>query len=82
MTNEDAEGKLIVITGIKSIFQHDAYVLIDSEAEMFFVSTIFAYLADRVSSPLNWELVVRTPQGEEIVKGMVVVGCLCRRRNF
>ena len=39
MTNEKVEGRPNVITGIMSIFQHDARVLIDSGSEKSFISS-------------------------------------------
>ena len=64
MTKEEAEDRPNVITGIMSIFQNDARVLIDSGSDKFFISSAFACLADRALSPLEHPLVVQTPLGK------------------
>ena len=58
MTNEEAEDRPNVITGIMSIFQNDARVLIDSGSDKSYISSAFACLADRALSPLEYPLVV------------------------
>ncbi|XP_039136414.1 uncharacterized protein LOC120273778 [Dioscorea cayenensis subsp. rotundata] len=77
MTNEEAEDVLqrdySVIVSI--FFKDDAYVLIDSGSERSFVSTAFSCHADRIASPLDCELLIQTPLGEEIVREVVFQGC-------
>lgn len=82
MTNEEAETRPNVITGTMSIFQHDAYVMIDSGSERSFVSTAFACHADREISPLDFDLVIQTPLGEEVVKDVVFQGCPVRVKDI
>ena len=75
MTNEEAEEKPNVITGIMSIFHNDARILIDSGSDKSFISSAFACLADRALSPLKYPLVVQTPLQEEILKSVEFKEC-------
>ncbi|OMO53166.1 Retroviral aspartyl protease [Corchorus olitorius] len=75
LSNEEAQIRPNVVTGTMSIFQHDAYVLIDSGAEMSFINTKFAQYSDKNLSPLEPEIVVNKPLHEEIVKNTVYKGC-------
>ncbi|XP_039131810.1 uncharacterized protein LOC120268486 [Dioscorea cayenensis subsp. rotundata] len=75
MTNDKAEDRPNVITGNVSIFQHDAYVLIDSLSERSFISTAFSCHAVRIASPLDCDLLIQTRPGEEIVREVVFQGC-------
>ncbi|XP_039115261.1 uncharacterized protein LOC120250502 [Dioscorea cayenensis subsp. rotundata] len=75
MTNEEAEDRPNVITGTVSIFQHDAYVLIDSRSERSFVSTVISCHADRIASPLYCELLIQTPLREVIIREVLFQGC-------
>ena len=68
MTNEEAEDRPNMITGIMSIFHNDACVLIASGSDKSFISSAFACLIDRAFSPLEHPLVVQTPLREEILK--------------
>ena len=63
------------ITGIMSIFQNDARVLIDSGSDKSYISSAFARLADRALSPLEYPLVVQTPLGKEILKSVEFKEC-------
>ena len=58
LTNKETEDRPNVITGIISIFQNDARVLIDSGFDKSFISSAFACLADGALSPLMYPLVV------------------------
>ena len=75
MTNEETEDRPNMITGIMSIFHNDACVLIDSGFDKSFISSAFAYLADRGIFPLEHPLVVQTLLGEEILKSMEFKEC-------
>ena len=75
MTNEEVENRLNVITGIMSIFQNDARVLIDSGSDKSFISSAFACLADKALFPFEYPLVVQTPLGEEILKSVEFKEC-------
>ncbi|XP_039117955.1 uncharacterized protein LOC120253788 [Dioscorea cayenensis subsp. rotundata] len=75
MTEEEAECRPNVITGTLSIFQHNAFALIDSGSERSFVSTTFACHANSDPSPLGGELVIQTPLGEEVVRSLVYREC-------
>ncbi|XP_039144005.1 uncharacterized protein LOC120281170 [Dioscorea cayenensis subsp. rotundata] len=74
MINEEADDRHNVIIGTVFIFQHDAYVLIDSSSERSFVSmhTCHAY---RIVSPLGCDMVIQMPLGEEIAREVVFRGC-------
>ncbi|XP_039146814.1 uncharacterized protein LOC120284058 [Dioscorea cayenensis subsp. rotundata] len=75
MIEKEAECRPTVITSTLSIFQHNAYALIDFGSERSFVSTTFACHADSPPSPLESELVIQTPLGEEVVRSLVYREC-------
>lgn len=74
MREKEAECRSNVIIGTLSIFQHDAYALVDFGSEHTFDSTTFACHAN--SPPfLECELVIQTPFGEKVVKSLVYREC-------
>ncbi|EOY21522.1 Uncharacterized protein TCM_013214 [Theobroma cacao] len=58
-----------------SVFDRDAYVLIDSGSDRPYVSTTFASFSDRNLSPLEEEIVVNTPLGEKLVRNTCYRDC-------
>lgn len=52
--------------------------MIDSGSERSFISTTFACHANRSMTPLDCELVVQTPLGEEIIRKMVFRECILK----
>ena len=58
-----------------SLFDKDAYVLIDSGSDRSYVSTTFASIADRNLSPLEEEIVIHTPLGEKLVRNSCYRDC-------
>ncbi|WRX20683.1 Reverse transcriptase domain - like 10 [Theobroma cacao] len=50
------------------VFDRDVYVLIDSGLDRSYVSTTFASFSDKNLSPLEEEIVVHTPLGEQLIR--------------
>ena len=63
------------VLGTLSIFDHDAHVLIDTGAQRSFVSETFAQYSNCELSPLEEELLIRTPLGENLGRTMVYKNC-------
>ncbi|WRX26676.1 Reverse transcriptase domain - like 10 [Theobroma cacao] len=72
---DEARVRLGAVTDIMSLFDKDAYVLIDSGSDRSYVSTIFASIADRNLSPLEREIVVHTPLGEQLIRNTCYRDC-------
>ena len=64
-----------MVTGIFSVYFHDARVLFDSGATHSFVSPSFASCLGRDSSPLSEHLIVATPMGDSLLAGLVYKSC-------
>ncbi|WRX23676.1 hypothetical protein QQP08_016163 [Theobroma cacao] len=58
-----------------SVFDKDAYVLIDSGSDRSYVSTTFASFSDINLSPLEEEIVVYTLQREQLVRNTYYRDC-------
>ncbi|KAJ8756237.1 hypothetical protein K2173_025049 [Erythroxylum novogranatense] len=77
MTREDAEIVLDVVTGTVQLFSDVVIVLIDPGSTHSFVSSSRP-VCDRIVSPLDTPLMVRTPIGQYIVISQVYRGCEIR----
>ncbi|EOY19088.1 Uncharacterized protein TCM_043787 [Theobroma cacao] len=75
VTEDEAQVRPRAVTGIMSLFDKDAYVLIDSGSDRSYVSTTFASIADRNLSPLEEEIVIHTPLGEKLVRNSCYRDC-------
>ncbi|WRX25294.1 Reverse transcriptase domain - like 10 [Theobroma cacao] len=75
MTKDEAQVRPGAVTGTVSLFDKDAYVLIDSGSDRSYVSTTFASIADRNLSPLEEEIVIHTPLGEKLVRNSCYRNC-------
>ncbi|WRX08784.1 hypothetical protein QQP08_001271 [Theobroma cacao] len=75
VTEDEAQVQPGAVTGIMSLFDKDAYVLIDSGLDRSYVSTKFASIADRNLSPLEGEIVVHTPLGEQLIRNTCYRDC-------
>ncbi|CAA3011864.1 DNA RNA polymerases superfamily [Olea europaea subsp. europaea] len=81
MTQQEAEESLDVVMGMLSIFGRNACSLIDSGATHSFISHALASHADKMSEPLNSELVVMTPVGDSLLASWVYKDCGIRVDN-
>ncbi|WRX11508.1 Reverse transcriptase domain - like 10 [Theobroma cacao] len=75
VTEDEAQVRPGVVTGTMSLFDKDAYVLIDSGSDRSYVSTTFASIVDRNLSPLEEEIVIHTPLGEKLVRNSCYRDC-------
>ncbi|EOY08653.1 DNA/RNA polymerases superfamily protein [Theobroma cacao] len=75
VTEDEARVRPGAVTGTMSLFDKDAYVLIDSGSDRSYVSTTFASIADRNLSPLEGEIVVHTPLGEQLIRNTCYRDC-------
>ncbi|WRX30365.1 zinc finger protein [Theobroma cacao] len=75
VTEDKARVRPGAVTGTMSLFDKDAYVLIDSGSDRSYVSTTFASIADRNPSPLEGEIVVHTPLGEQLIRNTCYRDC-------
>ncbi|WRX29416.1 Reverse transcriptase domain - like 10 [Theobroma cacao] len=75
VTEDEARVRPGAVTGIMSLFDKDAYVLIDSGSDRSYVSTTFASIADRNLSPLEGEIVMHTPIGEQLIRNTCYRDC-------
>ncbi|EOY26510.1 DNA/RNA polymerases superfamily protein [Theobroma cacao] len=75
VTEDEARVRPGAVTGAMSLFDKDAYVLIDSGSDRSYVSTTFASIADKNLSPLEGEIVVHTPLGEQLIRNTCYRDC-------
>ncbi|EOY31685.1 Uncharacterized protein TCM_038736 [Theobroma cacao] len=75
VTEDEARVRPGAVTGTVSLFDKDAYVLIDSGSDRSYVSTTFASITDRNLSPLEEEIVVHTPLGEQLIRNTCYRDC-------
>ncbi|WRX23443.1 Reverse transcriptase domain - like 10 [Theobroma cacao] len=68
VTEDEARVRLGAVTGTMSLFNKDAYVLIDSGSNRSYVSIAFASIVDKNLSPLEEEIIIHTPFGEKLVR--------------
>ncbi|XP_022894103.1 uncharacterized protein LOC111408590 [Olea europaea var. sylvestris] len=69
MTQQEAEESPDVVMGMLSIFGRNACFLIDLGATHSFISHALSSHADKMSEPLNSELVAMTPVGDSLLAG-------------
>ncbi|WRX21068.1 Retrotransposon gag domain - like 10 [Theobroma cacao] len=75
VTEDEARVRPGAVIGTMSLFDKDAYVLIDSGSDRSYVSTTFASIADRNLSPLEEEIVIHTPLREKLVRNSCYRDC-------
>ena len=72
MTQQDADAAPDVVTGIISIFDHDAYTLVDSGAMHSFASKPFLDSFQIKTQPLEGRMRVSLPGGDPLLADRVV----------
>ena len=75
LTQQEARTSNAVVEGITCIMGHTARVLFDPGATHSFVSTIFASKLNKKPEPLEFQLIIATPIGAEIIASMCYKGC-------
>ncbi|WRX12108.1 Retrotransposon gag domain - like 10 [Theobroma cacao] len=73
--SDEARVHLGAVTGIMSLFDKDVHVLIDFGSHKSYVSTTFASIANRNLSPLEEEIIVHTPLGEQLIRNTCYRDC-------
>ena len=63
-----------MITGIISVYDHDAYALVDPEATHSFISVPFTKWHQIESHPIDGRMVVSVPNGDTMISERIVLG--------
>ena len=74
VTQQEADASLDVITGIISVYNHDAYALVDPRATDSFISVPFTERHQIESQPIDGRMVVSVPNGDTIISERIVPG--------
>ncbi|WRX23775.1 hypothetical protein QQP08_016262 [Theobroma cacao] len=72
---EEARVRSSAVIGTMFLFNRDVYILIDSGSDRSYVSTTFAFFSDKNLLPLEEEIVVHTPLGEQLVRNTCYKDC-------
>jgi hypothetical protein len=78
MTQQEARAAPDVIMGTLSIFNQDAYILIDPGATHSFISHSFSKYADRNLTALDGEMGITIPTGNIIYVSQVFRNCVVK----
>ena len=81
MTQQEAVHSYDVVTGMLSIFDRDAHILIDRGSTHSFVSHNFSIRSNKQLSLLDNELVVSCPMGTITICKHVYKDCVVRLEN-
>ncbi|WRX20594.1 Reverse transcriptase [Theobroma cacao] len=76
MIEDEARVQLRAVIGTMSLFDKNAYVLIDSGSNRSYVNIAFASITDRNLSPLKEEIVIHIPLGEKLVRNSCYRNCV------
>ena len=74
VTQQEADASLDVITGIISVYDHDAYALVDPGASHSFISVSFTERRQIESQPIDGRMVVSVPNGATMISERIVSG--------
>ena len=74
VTQQEADASLDVITGMISVYDHDAYALVDPRATHSFISEPFTERHQIESQPIDGRMVVIVPNGDTMTSGRIVPG--------
>jgi len=75
VSQHEARTSNAVVAGIITLSGHVARTLFDPGATHSFVSNAFAGKLDRTPQPLNFQLVISTPVGAEVIASAKYKGC-------
>ena len=76
MTRQEAQATPDVVTSVLSIFDHDAYILIDPRSTHSYLSSAFFMHANKRLSWLDHSLVVSMLVGKQFAIDQVYKDCL------
>ena len=74
VTQQEAYASPDVITGMISVYDHDAYALVDPGATHSFVSVPFTERHQKESQPIDGRMVVFVPNGDTMISERIVPG--------
>ena len=74
VTQQEADASPYVITGMISVYDHDAYALVDPGATHSFISVPFTERHQIESQPIDGRMVVSVPNGDTMISGRIVPG--------
>ena len=74
VTQQEADASLDVITGMISVYDHDAYALVDPGATHSFISVPFTKRHQIESQPIDGRMVVSVPNGDTMISEKIVPG--------
>ncbi|XP_043805245.1 uncharacterized protein LOC122721475 [Manihot esculenta] len=78
MTQQEARASPELVTGMLTIFNKDAYILIDPGSTHSFISQSFSKHANRELKPLDCGLAMSTPVGDSVVCEHVYRDCVVK----
>ena len=74
VTQQEADASPDVITGMISVYDHDAYALVDLGATHSFISVPFPERHQIESQPIDGRMVVSVPNGDTMISERIVPG--------
>ena len=74
VTQQEADASPNVITGMISVYDHDAYALVDPGATHSFISVPFTERHQIESQPIDGRMVVSVPNGDTMISERIVPG--------
>ena len=74
VTQQEADASLDVITGMISVYDHDAYALVDPGATHSFISVSFTERHQIEYQPIDGRMVVSVPNGDTMISERIVPG--------
>ena len=74
VTQQEADASPDVITGMISVYNHDAYALVDPGATHSFISVPFTERHQIESQPIDGRMVVSVPNGDTMISERIVPG--------
>ena len=74
VTQQEADASPDVITGMISVYDHDAYALVDPGATHSFISVPFTERHQIESQPIDGRMVVSVPNGDIMISERIVPG--------
>ena len=84
VTQQEADASPDVITGMISVYDHDAYALVDPRATHSFISVPFTERYQIESQPIDGRMVVSVPNGDTMISERIVLGSrlVIQNKNF
>ena len=73
-SQQEADASSDVITGMISVYDHDAYALVDPGATHSFISVPFTERHQIESRPIDGRMVVSVPNGNTMISERIVPG--------